>query len=95
MNLTVIVSLSYIIYDLVACYYYDLFDGGLLIHHVLCILGYGSGLINTNGSIISVAGIYYAEASNLPMHLRMIVRNAGLRYSSSYELFENLYLSRI
>lgn len=89
-----IVSLSYIIYDLVACYYYDLFDMGLLIHHSLCILGYASGLASVYGSVVSLGGIYYAEVSNFPMHLRMIVRNMGLRYSYAYELFENLYLGR-
>ena len=33
-------SLSYFIYDIIACFYYKLADIGLIIHHTLCITGY-------------------------------------------------------
>lgn len=77
-----------------ACYYYDLFDWGLLIHHGLCILGYSSALMNEYGSIVAIAGLFYAEVSNLPMHSRMIAKNFGLRYSKVYEFSEGMYLGK-
>lgn len=63
-----------------------------MIHHGLCILGYISALTDNYGSIVCIAGLFYAEVSNLPMHTRMIAKNFGLRYSKTYEFSENLYL---
>lgn len=84
--------MSYVIYDLVACYFYNLFDFGLLVHHSMCILGYLSALSNGYGAMVAIAGLFYAEISNFPMHARMICRNFGLRYSKTYEFSENVYL---
>ena len=76
------------------CLYYGLWDAGLLIHHFLCLLGFGSALWFNYGGIDSVGGLFVAEISNLPMHLRVILRNYGLRFTRSYEYCENIYLSK-
>ena len=44
------------------------------------------------GAMDSLGGLFVAEVSNLPMHLRVIFRNYNLRYTQGYEFFENLYL---
>lgn len=75
-----------------ACLIFGLADGGLVLHHSLCVLGFGSALILDYGAIDSLGGLFVAEVSNFPMHLRVIFRNFGLRYTQSYEFFENLYL---
>lgn len=78
--------MSYVIYDLIACYWYDLFGWGLLIHHSTCILGYLSALISGYGAALAIGGLFYAEVSNFPMHARVICRNFSIRYSKAYEL---------
>jgi hypothetical protein len=45
------------------------------------------------GAIDSLGGLFVAEVSNFPMHLRVILRNFGRRYTKSYEYSENAYLS--
>jgi hypothetical protein len=69
-----------------------LYDAGLVIHHSLCLLGFGSALLQGYGAMDSLGGLFVAEVSNLPMHLRVIFRNYNLRYTQGYEFFENLYL---
>lgn len=88
----VMLSLSYCIYDFVACLYFGLADAGLVIHHTLCVLGFGSAILEGYGAIDGIGGLAVAEISNFPMHLRVILRNYGLKYTKSYEFFENTYL---
>lgn len=38
------------------------------------------------GAIDALGGLAVAEVSNFPMHLRVILRNYGLRYTEAYEL---------
>ena len=77
-------SLSYCIYDFVACVYFKLADAGLVLHHSLCVLGLGSALLQGYGAIDALGGLAVAEVSNFPMHLRVILRNYGLRYTKAY-----------
>ena len=84
-NFVLLFSLSYVIYDFFACVYFRLADGGLVLHHSLCVLGYSSALIQGYGAIDSIGGLFVAEVSNFPMHLRVIFRNFGLRYTRVYE----------
>lgn len=65
---------------------------GLIVHHGLCLLGFGSAIWFDYGGIDSITGLFVAEISNFPMHLRVIFRNFGLRYTRAYELSENIYL---
>ena len=47
-------------------------------------IGYLSTLIIGYGGTCSIAGLYFAEVSNFPMHLRSIIKNFNLRYTNSY-----------
>jgi len=38
-------SLSYFFYDTVACVYYGIYDLGLVLHHSMVLLGYGSAIL--------------------------------------------------
>ncbi len=98
-------SMSYFLYDLVACIHYDLSDTSLLLHHTSAMTGYGFAVFSTFGGmtaicninliivIIYIDGLFVAEISNLPMHLRIILRNINLRYTLMYELCEYTYFA--
>ncbi len=80
-------SLAYSFYDLLASMYYGLYDAGLILHHLFCLGGFGTGAFTGYGAIDGIGGLVFAEASNFPMHMRMIVRNYNLRYTKLYEFF--------
>jgi hypothetical protein len=77
-----------------ACIYYRLSDASLISHHLFCILGFGFGAWSGYGAIDGIGGLFVAEVSNFYMHLRVILRTFGRKYTKSYELSENIYLSR-
>jgi len=85
-------STAYFITDAIACTNFGLADGGLYLHHSLAIGGYVSGILATYGATDGIWGIFYAEISNLPMHLRAIVKNLGFRYTRLYETLEIIYI---
>jgi len=39
-----------------------------------------------------LTGLFYAEASNAPMHLRMMLKQLKLRYTGLYEFLEMTYI---
>lgn len=80
----IILSMSYVIYDLIACYWYNLFGMGLFVHHSTCIVGYLSALISGHGGALAIGGLFFAEISNFPMHARVICRDFNIRYSRTY-----------
>mmetsp|Transcript_9079 Transcript_9079/g.7998 ORF Transcript_9079/g.7998 Transcript_9079/m.7998 type:complete len:264 (+) Transcript_9079:64-855(+) len=87
-----IISGAYFLYDLLACIYYGLADLSLVLHHGLCILGIIVCEATDNGTT-STYGLFYAEASNAPMHLRCILRTLKMRYTKFYEFNELLYIT--
>lgn len=40
----------------------------------------------------NIGGLFYAEISNVPMHLRMLLKVTGLRYTKIYEANEIAYM---
>ena len=85
-------SFSYFLYDLVACLFYGLWDVKLVIHHLLCVFGSLALLVYKRGFFVVVAGLMLAEASNLPMHVRCICRNFGMKHTKICEYSETLYM---
>jgi hypothetical protein len=91
-QIIILTSGGYVIYDTLACLYYGLFDMGLVIHHGMVLFGYWACQYygySTEGLI----GLFYAEASNAPMHFRMMLKQVRLRYTALYELLEILYIA--
>lgn len=80
------ISLSYFVYDTVACIYYKLIDRSMLLHHIVCITALALCLMGFKGSFYLIVGLSVAEISNFPMHLRTILRNIGLKYTKLYQL---------
>lgn len=61
-------------------------------HHWVCIIGMGLPLAYEISGNYVVMGMFISEASNPFMHVRVILRHYGLRYTKSYELMEILFL---
>ena len=66
-------SLSYFIYDMIACWYYGLLDGSTIVHHAVCWLGEGTAVFYGWGATAALGGLIITEVSNFPMHLRKIL----------------------
>lgn len=45
-------------------------------------------------NIINKVGLFLAEISNCPMHMRKILRSLGMRYTKSHEILEYLYFCK-
>lgn len=90
-----IFSLSYFIYDLIACSYYKLLDLSVVSHHLFCILGLGTFVWAGYGAIDGTGGLFCAEASNFFMHMRVILKILNKKNTKSYEYSENLYLGKL
>jgi len=82
---------AYFLYDYIACKYYGLSDTSLLIHHGMCT----GGIIVCemyNNATTGLIGLFWAEISNCPMHVRAILRTLKMRYTKLYEFSETFYL---
>jgi hypothetical protein len=86
------VSVSYFIYDFIACIYFGIYDQNLIIHHTSAITGFLIAFYSQHGAKISILGLLIAESSNFPMHVRVILRMKGLRHTKIFNLFEMSYL---
>jgi hypothetical protein len=42
--------------------------------------------------VLKIVGMFYAEVSNFPMHMRIILRNFNMKYTKIYEFFEIYYV---
>lgn len=85
-------SIGYFVYDLLACLWFGLWDSKLVLHHVLAISGFSCPLVVGSGIFAGIIGLFMAEASNFPMHFRVILKLIGMRHTRAYETFDDLYL---
>lgn len=86
-----LISLSYFLYDTIACYWYKLLDQDTLIHHLMVIIVYLVCLQSKYGGYYTCLALTVAKLSNYPMHLRIILRHFNLRYTKIYDLVEASY----
>jgi len=90
-HVIMLTSSAYFFYDFIACAYYGLCDLSLILHHAMCVLGIGCSELMNNGTV-AIFGLFFAEVSNFPMHLRCILRTFKMRYTKLYELSEMQYI---
>ena len=86
-----VMSCGYFTYDFVSMAFLGLLDRDMTIHHLLCISGMLYTLGLGNGSNYIVLGLFMAEVSNPAMHMRIMLKHIGLRYSRAYEVAEFCY----
>ena len=88
-----VVSSGYFCYDFLSMAWFGLLDKDMAIHHSLCIIGMVYTLAMGQGACYIVMGLFVAEVSNPPMHMRIMLKHIGLRYSRSYEVAELCYFT--
>lgn len=86
-----VVSSGYFSYDFLSMAWFGLLDLDMTIHHLLCICGMIYTLSLGKGANFVVAGLFVAEVSNPAMHMRIMLKHIGLRYSRAYEIAEFCY----
>lgn len=85
-------SLGYFAYDLAAMAYLGILDKSMFIHHNICITALIFGLFTGYSADILVSTVFLTEISNPPMHVRVVLRHLGLRYTKAYEIAELSYM---
>ena len=91
------VSGGFFTYDLFVMAWYQLLDkdmhspADIVIHHMICIGGVLATLAQNMGAGFGVQMLFMAEVSCPAMHMRVILRNLGKRYTLAYELSEYAY----
>ena len=73
--------------------YYGLLDIQMSIHHIICIVGMSMSLANDLSANHIVLAMFVAEASNPFMHLRVVLKQYGLRYTKAYESLEFAFMA--
>ena len=87
-------SNGYFAYDLLAMAYLGILDRSMTIHHLICMGGLSGGLITGYSADILIGAIFLTEISNPAMHIRVILRLLGLRYTKAYETSEITYMGK-
>lgn len=87
-----LMSSGYFIYDFLAMAYYGLLDAPMTLHHVVVVIGEIMTIEYGRAASLSLAAMFIAEISNPAMHVRVILKHLGLRYTKIYELFELTFL---
>jgi len=90
-HIIILTSCAYFTYDFFACVVYGLADLGLILHHGMCLAGMVS-CVMMNNCTTGLVGLFFAELSNCPMHVRAILRTLKMRYTKLYELCECCYM---
>jgi hypothetical protein len=86
-------AVGYFMYDMTALFYYGLVDATMVIHHSICIIGMSLPLTYGMSANYIVMGMFIAESSNPFMHVRVILKHYGLRYTKAYECMEITFMS--
>ena len=85
-------AVGYFLYDFSALCYYGLVDAAMIVHHSICIVGMTLPLTYGMSANYIVMGMFIAESSNPFMHVRVILKHYGLRYTKAYECMEITFM---
>lgn len=84
-------SAGYFIYDFWCMVYFNLLDFDMALHHAMSISIWIGVLAVDRGGHIFVLSYGVSEIPNPAMHLRIVIKNMGLRYTRLYEVVEIFY----
>ncbi|KAJ8762333.1 hypothetical protein K2173_007491 [Erythroxylum novogranatense] len=73
------VSVSYLIYDMVCCFFDKRFNLDNAVHHLVSIVGIGAGLAYQKCGSEMVAALWITELSSPFLHLRELLKELGYR----------------
>ena len=88
------VSNGYFTYDLLVMAYFGILDKSMLIHHTICIIGLNFGLFSGHAADNLIGALFLTEISNPAMHIRVVLKHMGLRYTKAYESAELAYMCK-
>jgi hypothetical protein len=91
-NFIMLISLSYFLYDLIACIALDVSDREMVLHHLFVMVGYYIGVSYNNSANEMVRALIITEISCPIMHLRMILKNYDLKHTKAHCLLDFIYM---
>lgn len=91
-NYFICFTLGYFIYDLICCILLDLYDKELICHHLFCISGLSIQLVMDFYGMEAIRAYILSEVTNPIMHIRIILRTYGLKFTKLYLCLEFLYI---
>lgn len=74
-----IMSFSYFLYDTICCFYLEPSDVSNAMHHLATLSGFAVGVFTRRCATELVAALLLAEASSPFLHMRYLLREAGLK----------------
>ena len=87
-------STGYFLYDFCAMAYFGILDLDMTIHHMMCVFGMYSALLAGDSAFSPISGLFVTEISNPIMHVRMVIKHLGKRYTKAYEIAELSYICK-
>lgn len=84
-------SYAYFMVDSIMMIYLNIHDAAILLHHAVIIIGYTIMLYTGYGGPVQFVALYAGELSNLPMHIRQLLKGCGRRNTNIYDVFEWSY----
>lgn len=91
-KMIIVNSFGYFSYDFVAMAALGLLEWGMSIHHLLCLsMGYIAIIEDVSLNYL-VTVLFISEISNPCMHIRIIIKHLGMRYTKLYECLEISYI---
>lgn len=91
-NFILLISFSYFAYDIIACIWLDCSDNEMIYHHVSVMLAYYCSLAFNNSASEMMRALIVAEVTNPIMHLRVIIKNVGLKDTKIYIILDYVYM---
>ena len=88
---TLVMSGGYFSYDFLGMAWFNILDLDMAVHHALCVAGIIAVLVQDIGCGNVVMGLFVSEVSNPSMHVRILLRHMGKRYTKAYEVAEYIY----
>jgi len=88
---TLVNSGGYFLYDILGMWVLGLLEIDMLLHHLLCVGGIVGMLLSEKNASLFIVGLFFAEVSNPLMHMRMMLKNLGYRYTLAYEYTEYIF----
>jgi len=86
------IALGYFFYDMLFLGCMGILSLQTFIHHAASVVMFVGALYTRDGAAGTVFALYFAEVTNLFMHLRVFIKSAGLRHSKLYENAERLFV---
>ncbi|KAI0522393.1 hypothetical protein KFK09_004772 [Dendrobium nobile] len=88
---TLAITLSYMIYDFICCQFDKQMSIDNSVHHVVSIVGIGSGLVYEQCGSEMVAALWITEISSPFLHMREILKELGYKDTDLNLLFDILF----